>query len=323
MADQDVVVGIDGSPAKAGADAVVKQLDRIGRSADSMSKRASGRINSLYEKIQKLAGVAAPAASKIAQINSLATAITRLGSAKGPSSAMVRNVSAFFRVIGNAKVPTNVSAITSISRALDGFRGPSAKAVTNLSAFFRTLSNLPNTAGLSRLISNLRFIAAQLSPIAGALTRLQGAGGAAANGLKRAGTAARSANADFIGMRASSLSLGGALLRTGEFASALGAAFGLGAIAKEIGVLQKTEAGLMAVTGSLAQARKEMEFLSMTARTFRVYVGDLSQGYAQFRAASSGLGLSISETQDIFTGVTQAVRVFNLVLTMLRVSSVP
>lgn len=312
MADDDVIVGIDGSGAKRGADQVVAQLSRIEKSAASMSKRAGDRIQKLYDRIQMLSSVAVPAANKISAIAALGSAISALGSAKGPSAATVKNLQALFRALGGYKVPPGLYQISNLMRSLSGFKGPSATSVTNIRNLFNALKTLPGTAGLQKMLADLRLITQRLAPVAAALTRLQGAGGAAAKGLKQAGGAARSTHADFVGLRASSLSLGGALLRTGEFASALGAAFGLGAIAKEINTLQKTEATLLAVTGSMAQARKEMEFLSATARTFKVYVGDLSVGYAQFRIASEGLGLSLGDTQTLFRNVTQSVRVFNL-----------
>ncbi len=310
MAD-DVEVGIDGSGAKKGADQVVKNLERIATSADSVSKRAGARINSIFDKIQKLANVAVPAAAKIAALNNLANAVSALGSARGPSASAVRNISQLVRVISNAKMP-NLSGLVNVSNALSGFKGPSAKSVANLRDFFKTLSGVGTMPGLAKIVTQLRFIAAAIGPVSSALKGLATSSGAAATGLGKVGKAAGSARADMIGLRASSLSLGGALLRTSEFASALGAAFGIREIAAQISKFQQVQATLTSIGGSAANAAAEMQFLNTVARKYSVYIGDLSSGYAQFRAAAVSSNLTLQQTQTLFSQITQTIRVFNL-----------
>lgn len=309
MSSDDMKIGIDPSDALKGAKDFDKAISSMVKSADRLQGEAGAKVDALFAKLSKLSNVASVSNSKVNAISNLSEAMNKLGSARGPSRSAVDNLSKLINVLGKV---SNAGDFTRVGKSLanmSGFRGPSASAVTQTENLIKVLQRLSNTKGFR---TDMLSSAAAIRQLNEALATLPTKADTATNALRRTGSGARSARNDFVHLRTEALSMSSALLRTREFMGGFAAIGGIGSIFGEIDTIQKSSAALTGVTGSLASSAQEMNYLKGVAGDLKIYVGDLSSNYAQFRASSQTTNLSLQQTQTIFRQVAQASRVFGL-----------
>lgn len=322
---KEIPIGINARGASKGADEVVKALRDIQRTANRMSGDSGQKIEELFQRISKLSKVAVASQEKIKQIAQLGKAIDGLSRLRGvnpsvsqsvtdllsaisksraPSKNMTTSIKALFAAINSYK-SRNFSNLVSLMNAMNNFRGPNGRAVSNAEKLFTVLSNIPTGKNLATMASNA-------NTLSNALNKVNAASNSANSGFSRAGAGANQAGAKFSRFRTEALSLSSVLLRTAEVLPALGAVAGISGIAKQIDSFQKSNAALQGVTGSATIAATEFSYLQQVADDLSVYIGDLTNGYAQFRAASAETTLTVEQTQKAFRDITQGARVFGL-----------
>jgi len=124
-----------------------------------------------------------------------------------------------------------------------------------------------------------------------------------------AALAQRAAVGNFAG---AALSAGGVGFAGGAAGAGLAVGAGLMFASQQALELERNQAALKAVTGSLAAARAEMAFLRDQSDRLGVGITDMTRSWVQLEAASKGSALEGQKARDVFLAITEASQRLNL-----------
>lgn len=137
---------IDGKPAEAGAQVVVRSLESIREAARKVGAETSGNLDKLAPSFRKLADIKAPNSEIVQRMGAFAAMARQLNKITAPSDDVTNKLTNFFTSLANLKVPnsnslTRLASAVPILSTLNTIKAPSSATVANISAFFDALAN--------------------------------------------------------------------------------------------------------------------------------------------------------------------------------------
>lgn len=289
---------------------IVNQTSRGGqglaRLTDNLSKLSSfkGPNASAVSNTERL--MATVTGARISSTLNNLGALNNLAGYRGPSAASVTNTTALLEALTSIKVPASIGRL-SVLADLSGYRGPSARSVQNTVDLIQALSKIrfADAGGVTSVLSQLNGAGARLGST-GAAARVAG------DQLGRLNTQSRTAAGGLGSLAGSADKLNQSLFHTQRFFGTIANVAGLSFVAGEIQKFDAASASLQAVNKNISATTTEMSYLTDISQKYGVYLGNLTQGWSQFRNAASNANLGLADTKSLFEGITQSSRVFNL-----------
>jgi tape measure domain-containing protein len=149
-------LGIDGTPAEAGAKRIVKSFEDIKAAAARMESGATKSFSGMARAFKELSSLSGVRSDTLRNFREFSNAIS---SFKGPSQANLANTKKFFdfmKSINGFKAPST-GGLKAFLDPLSNFKGPSAQSTASVKALLKSVETFktPNATGFQGFLNTL------------------------------------------------------------------------------------------------------------------------------------------------------------------------